>query len=154
MKESIVLLMLGACWAGYLAWYWRENKKTSHRRSDGIRAFSSGLGTLGGSASRAQSFAPAVPALAPRSAHEAARRRREVMVALVAAAVFTFLAAVAIGGAAIFLHVVVDLALASYAYALVQRRNDEAEREIKVHMLYPERVPEPAVVRPREVVNS
>ena len=153
MKESIVLLVLGACWAGYLGWYWRENKKTSHRRADGIRAFSSGLGSLGGSAARSQTLSPSVPALAPRTAHEAARRRREVMIALVAAAVLTFFAAVAIGGVAVLAHVVVDLALASYAYALVQRRNEEAEREIKVHMLYPEQAREPEV-RPAEVVNA
>lgn len=153
MKESIVLLVLGACWAGYLGWYWRENRKTSHSRSDGIRAFSSGLGSLGGSASRIHGFSPAAPALAPRTAVDAARRRREVLIALVSAAVLTFFATIAIGGAAVLLHVVVDLALASYVYALVQRRNDEAEREIKVHMLYPERAHEPAL-RPRQVVNG
>ena len=153
MKESIVLLILGACWAGYLGWYWRENRKSSSRRSDGIRAFSSGLGSLAGSASRSHAFTPSAAALAPRTANEAARRRREVLISLSVVAVLTFFAAVAIGGAAVLLHVVVDLALASYAYALVQRRNDEAEREIKVHMLYPERA-QPAVIRPREVVNG
>jgi hypothetical protein len=153
MTESIVLLMLGACWAGYLGWYWRANKKASHHRSDGIRAFSSGLGSLGGSASRSAAFNPAGAALVPRTAHEAARRRRDVFVALMAVAVLTFFAAITIGGAAVLLHVVVDLVLAAYGYAVVQRRNDEAEREIKVHMLYPERAPEPAV-RSRHVVNG
>lgn len=153
MKESIVLLILGACWAGYLGWYWRENRKTSHRRSDGIRAFSSGLGSLGGSASRSSAFSPSVPALAPRNSNEAARRRREVLIALCAAAVLTFFAAIGVGGIAVLVHVVIDIALAAYGYALVQRRNDEAEREIKVHMLYPERVPERQVA-PRQVVNG
>ncbi|MEQ8840137.1 MAG: hypothetical protein RIB98_04080 [Acidimicrobiales bacterium] len=157
MKESIVLLILGACWAGYLGWYWRENRKTSHRRSDGIRSFSSGLGSLGGalggSAPRSLAFGPSVSSFAPRSVGEAARRRREVLVALCGAAGVTFLAAVALGGIAVLLHVVIDIALAAYAYALVQRRNDEAEREIKVHMLYPERAPEPAL-RPQRVVNG
>ena len=153
MKESIVLLVLAACWAGYLGWYWRENKKTSHHRSDGIRAFSNGLGSLGGSASRAGAFSSSVPALAPRTAYEAARRRREVLVALVAAAVLSLLAAVAIGGLAVLVHVVIDLALASYGYAVVQRRNDEAEREIKVHMLYPDQAARPAL-RPRQAVNG
>ena len=96
MKESIVLLILGACWAGYLSWYWRENRKTSHRRSDGIRAFSSGLGSLGGSAARSHAFSSSALQLAPRSAGEAARRRREVLVALSASAVLTFFAAVAL----------------------------------------------------------
>ena len=153
MKESIVLLILGACWAGYLGWYWRENKKTSRHRSDGIRAFSSGLGSLGGSASRGSALGSTVPALSPRTAHEAARRRREVLSALVVLAVLTLFTAVTIGGAAVLVHVVVDLVLASYGYAVVQRRNDEAEREIKVHMLYPEGAPAPAT-RPKQVVNG
>jgi len=153
MKESIVLLILGACWAGYLGWYWRENRKTSHRRSDGIRAFSSGLGSLGGSATRASAFTPAISGLAPRSINEAARRRREVLMALCVSAVLTFFAAVSVGGVAVLVHVIVDLALASYGYALVQRRNDEAEREIKVHMLHPERAPQPQLA-PRQVVNG
>jgi len=153
MKESIVLLVLGACWAGYLGWYWRENRKTSHRRSDGIRAFSSGLGSLGGSASRSYAISPSVPALAPRTAGDAARRRREVLIALSAAAVLTLFAAIGVGGLAVLVHVVVDIALVSYGYALVQRRNDEAEREIKVHMLYPERAAQPELA-PRQVVNG
>jgi hypothetical protein len=153
MKESIVLLVLGASWAGYLGWFWRENRKTSHRRSDGIRAFSSGLGSLGGSASRSYGFGSSVPALAPRTASDAARRRREVLVILAVAAVLTLFAAIGVGGVAVLVHVVVDIALAAYGYALVQRRNDEAEREIKVHMLYPERAGG-ARPRPRQVVNG
>ena len=153
MKESIVLLVLGACWAGYLGWYWRENRKTSHRRSDGIRAFSSGLGSLAGSAARTHSVGGPIPVLAPRTVGEAARRRREVLMALSGAAVLTLFAAIGVGGIAVLLHVVVDIALAAYAYALVQRRNDEAEREIKVHMLYPELAADTAP-RPRQVVNG
>ena len=144
MKESIVLLLLGACWAGYLGWYWRENRRTSDRRRDGIRAFSSGLGTLGGSAARAGAIAPSLPALAPRTATDAARRRREVLMGLGVAAVLTLFAAIGMGGVAIVLHLLVDVALVAYGYLLVQRRNTAAEREIKVHMLYPERVGAPA----------
>ena len=152
MKELIVLA-LGACWIGYLGWYWRENRRTSHHRRDGIRAFSHGLGTLGGSVSRVGTFGPVPSVLAPRSAADAARRRREVGVALSVAAVLTLFAAIGVGGIVVLVHVVVDLALVAYAYALVQRRNNEAEREIKIHMLYPERVHgrEPT---PGQVVNG
>ena len=142
MKESIVVLILAACWAAYLGWFWRENRRTSDRRRDGIQAFSSGLGTLGGSSPRAGAFSPSISSLAPRSAGDAARRRREVLLGLSVAAVISLFAAIGIGGIAIAAHVIVDLTLVAYGYLLVQRRNDAAEREIKVHMLYPERVAE------------
>jgi hypothetical protein len=151
MRESIVLLVLGALWAGYLGWYWRENRRTVNHRSDGIRAFSNGLGSLAGSASRSRSNVLAVPALAPRTAADAARRRREVLIALSAAALLTLFAAIGIGGVAVMVNVVADLALLAYCFALVQRRNDEAEREIKVTMLYPERVREAASAQPQAV---
>jgi hypothetical protein len=142
MKESIVLLVLGACWAGYLGWYWRENRRTVHHRSDGIRAFSSGLGSLGGSTSRSLSGATMAVSLAPRNARDAARRRRDVLIVLSIAAVVTLFAAVGIGGIAVIVNLMADIALIAYVVALVQRRNEEAEREIKVHMLYPDRVRE------------
>ena len=152
MKESIVLLILGACWAGYLSWYWRENRRTSDSRRDGISAFSSGLGTLGGTSARASAFGPALPALAPRTALDAARRRREVLLALGVAAMLTLFAAIGIGGVAIAVHLLVDVALVAYGYLLLQRRNTEAEREIKVHMLYPERAEAPAAEPIRHIV--
>lgn len=138
MKESIVLLVLGACWAGYLAWYWRENRRATPHRVDGIRAFSSGLGSLGGSTARASTMSSFNGAsLAPRTAVGAARRRRDVLVGLSAGAAVTFLAAISLGGLAVVLHVLFDIALLAYGYAMVQRRNVEAEREMKVHMLHP-----------------
>ncbi|MFT5203292.1 MAG: hypothetical protein ACI9C1_002690 [Candidatus Aldehydirespiratoraceae bacterium] len=153
MKESIVLLVLGACWAGYLGWYWRENRRTTNRRSNGIHAFSSGLGSLGGSAARTNVFRPGVSALSPRTVSAAARRRREVVLGLGALATLTLFAAMGMGGIAVYIHVIVDVALVAYGYALMQRRNDEAEREIKVHMLYPERAPQP-VTAGRQAVSS
>ena len=41
---------------------------------------------------------------------------------------------------ALLVHLVIDLAIVAYAYAVVQRRNLIAEREMKVQMLHPERV--------------
>ena len=46
----------------------------------------------------------------------------------------------ALGLIALLVHLVIDLAIVAYAYAVVQRRNLIAEREMKVQMLYPERV--------------
>lgn len=141
MTESIVLLFLGACWAGYLAWYWRENRRSASRRSDGIRSFAAGLGTLGGSTGRPRTVASGVSSLglAPRSSTDAARRRREVLFGLGLAAVLSLFAGLALGGIFLLAHIVIDIAFVAFAYAVVQRRNQLAEREMKVHMLYPDR---------------
>lgn len=147
MSESIVLLVLGACWAGYLAWYLRGHRQASPNRHDRTRSFSAGMGTLGGSSARSLNGVIRPPALAPRTVDEAARRRRDVLLALGATCVFTLLATIALGPVALFVHVLADLAFAVYGYAVVQRRNEHAEREIKVHMLYPERRRTPAVAR-------
>ncbi|MEZ5167979.1 MAG: hypothetical protein R2695_16385 [Acidimicrobiales bacterium] len=153
MKESIVLLVLGACWAAYGAFYVRDSRRSSHRRSDGIRSFSSGLGSLGATALRSPGFDRGSAGLAPRTASDAARRRREVALSLVVLALITFFAALSFGGVLVVFHLLVDVALAAYGYALMQRRNDAAEREMKVHMLYPERQVDLAPA-PAEAVNG
>ena len=147
MSESIIFLVLALVWVGYLAIWWRDSRKVSSRRTDRISTFSRDLGSLGGSRNRSggapslgsvSAGAAAVGAnLAPRSVAAAAQRRREVLVGLGLFAVITLLGALAFGSVFLLLHVIVDLALASFAYACVQRRNDAAEREMKVTMLYP-----------------
>ena len=57
-----------------------------------------------------------------------------------ALAVVTFLAALVVGAVGVLVHLLADAALLGYAYAVVQRRNLHAEREMKVEMLYPEGV--------------
>ena len=74
-----------------------------------------------------------------------------MLVTLSVAAALTLFAAIGIGGIAVLVNVVIDLALLSYCYALLQRRNNEAEREIKVHMLYPERARELAPAQAQAV---
>ena len=128
MTTSIVLLVLSAGWAAYLAVWFKDARKVSQDRTDTISSFSHGMGSLGGTTAR------------PRSAGAAARRRREVAAFLGTLAALSFLAAFVFGLIALLAHLVIDLAIVAYAYAVVQRRNLIAEREMKVQMLYPERV--------------
>ena len=140
MTTSIVLLVLGAGWAAYLAVWFKDARKVSQDRTDTISSFSHGMGSLGGTTARPRSLTAAGLVLAPRSAGAAARRRREVAAFLGTLAALSFLAAFVFGLIALLVHLVIDLAIVAYAYAVVQRRNLLAEREMKVQMLYPERV--------------
>ena len=151
MTTSIVLLVLGAGWAAYLAVWFKDARKVSQDRTDTISSFSHGMGSLGGTTARPRSLTAAGFVLAPRSAGAAARRRREVAAFLCTLAVLSFLAAFVFGLIAFLIHLVIDLAIVAYAYAVVQRRNLVAEREMKVQMLYPERVPSLDAERRRRV---
>ena len=140
MTTSIVLLVLSAGWAAYLAVWFKDARKVSQDRADTISSFSHGMGSLGGTTARPRSLTAAGLVLAPRSAGAAARRRREVAAFLGTLAALSFLAAFVFGLIALLVHLVIDLAIVAYAYAVVQRRNLIAEREMKVQMLHPERV--------------
>ncbi len=140
MTTSIVLLVLSAGWAAYLAVWFKDARKASHDRTDTISSFSHGMGSLGGTTARPRSLTAAGFVLAPRSTSAAARRRREVAALLGTLAALSLLAAFVFGLIALLIHLVIDLAIVAYAYAVVQRRNLLAEREMKVQMLYPERV--------------
>lgn len=140
MTTSIVLLVLSAGWAVYLAVWFKDARKVSHDRTDTISSFSHGMGSLGGTTARPRPLTAAGLVLAPRSAGAAARRRREVAAFLGTLAALSLLAAFVFGLAALLIHLAIDLAIVAYAYAVVQRRNLVAEREMKVQMLYPERV--------------
>ena len=120
---------------------------------DAISSFTNGMGTLGGSAARSVSPLAGRPYdLKPRSSGAAARRRQQIFTGLGALAVLTLLAAVVVGPVALLAHVIVDCTLVAYAYAVVQRRNLHAEREMKVQMLYPEGVT--ALHEVRRTVNA
>jgi Flp pilus assembly protein TadB len=142
MTTSIVLLMLALGWCAYLAVWWKDSRKVAASRTDAISTFTSGMGSLGGSAARTSvnPLAGRPYDLMPRSAGAAARRRQEVFTGLGALAVLSLLASLVIGPIALLAHVIIDCTLVAYAYAVVQRRNEAAEREIKVQMLYPEGV--------------
>lgn len=147
MSESLIFLVLALVWVGYLTIWWRDSRKVSSHRTNRISSFSRGLGSLGGSRSRPGGATPIASVsggaaslganLAPRSAVAAAHRRREVLVGLAVFALITLFGALTFGAVFLLLHVVVDIALAAFAFACVQRRNDAAEREMKVTMLYP-----------------
>ena len=141
VSTSIVLLVLAAGWCAYLTMWWKDARKTAASRTDRIDSFSSGMGSLGGSASRSLQAPVLRPVeLKPRSSGAAARRRQQVFTALAGLAVLTLLASFVLGLVAIVAHLLIDVALVAYGYAVVQRRNLAAEREIKVQMLYPEGV--------------
>ena len=151
MTTSIVLLVLSAGWAVYLAVWFKDARKVSQGRTDTISSFSHGMGSLGGTTARPRSLTAAGLVLAPRSAGAAARRRREVAAFLGTLAALSLLAAFVFGLVALLIHLVIDLAIVAYAYAVVQRRNLVAEREMKVQMLYPERVASLGAERHRRV---
>jgi len=151
MSTSIVVLLLGVAWCAYLATMWKGSRLSASARSDRIDAFSAGMGSLGGSASRSvQGTGLPRFELMPRSSVAAARRRRHISLGLGGLASLTLLASFALGATAIVAHVLLDLALGVYGVAALQRRNRAAEREIKVQMLYPEGVT-PLYAPPQQV---
>ncbi len=141
MTTSIVLLVLALGWSAYLAVWWKDSRKVASSRTDAISSFTTGMGSLGGTAARTGMPLTGRPYdLRPRSSTAAARRRQQVFLGLGLTAVLTLLATFVIGPVALLAHVIIDCTLVAYAYAVVQRRNLAAEREIKVQMLYPEGV--------------
>ena len=141
MTTSIVLLVLALGWCAYLAIWWKDSRKVASSRTDAISSFTSGMGSLGGTTARnAGPLGARAYDLKPRSSGAAARRRQQIFTGLGALAVLTLLASFVIGPVALLAHLVIDATLVAYAYAVVQRRNLAAEREMKVQMLYPEGV--------------
>lgn len=65
----------------------------------------------------------------------ARRRRRDVLHLLLGLAGITLMAAIALGGPLLYLHLLVDVVLIGFVYLLVQRQKAHAEREIKVAFL-------------------
>jgi len=112
VPTSIVLLALVAGWGIYLMVWWRDARKTTSLGRDRMGSFSSGMGSLGDSST----------------------------LMLGVAAVVSMLAAFVLGPVAVFAHLFADIALLAYCYGCIRRRNLAVEREIKVQMLYPERV--------------
>lgn len=158
MSESIIIVALAVCWAGYLGWYWRQRFQSSQQEKDRVSSFSSGLGTLG-SARRLRDQSPTAvyqsSPLAPRSARQAARRRRDVGITLGLLCLTTLFAALAFGLIVWVVHVLVDIAAGLFAFFAAQRRSIAAEQEMKVHMLYPDRMAEqPSLAGAGTAVNG
>ncbi|MFQ5558652.1 MAG: hypothetical protein ACE5GB_14255 [Acidimicrobiales bacterium] len=142
---SIVLLVLVAAWGAYLFLWWKDGRVSVPSRRDDIRGFNRSLGSLADTSARSVGSAVDVMgrgaelARMPRTAIEAARRRREVFLVLGALAGATLLAVPLLGSRALAVSVFVDALLLAYAWAVVRRQHLNAEREMKVRMLYPDR---------------
>jgi len=100
-----------------------------------IHSFNRGLDRLGATAG-GSSGAPFRPTtLLPRSVSEAAQRRRLIMSCLGGLAATTLVLGLVLGSKVMLANLVIDAAFAWYSYAVMQRRNLEAEREMKVTLL-------------------
>ncbi len=154
VTTSIVLLGLVAVWGTYLAVWWRDNRDGLSRQSDMIGSFNRSLDTLGNTAGPGGQGVRASISLIPRSVSEAAQRRRLVITCLAGLAVSTLLLSLVLGMVAFLANVVVDTALAWYCYAVVQRRNIEAEREMKVTLLHADLAKVTNVIDLRATVNA
>ena len=83
----------------------------------------------------------------PSGRAEARRRRRDILLTLLGAAVITLVLAVLLGGLAIWFHLLADAWSSTYVGLLVQIRRSEAERSAKVRYLpAPRPAPEPAAL--------
>ena len=143
MSESIIIVALAVCWALYFGWYLRLRFQSSAQDSDRVSSFSQGLGTLGVARQVRDQSSTALygsSPLVPRGGRGAARRRRDVGIALGMACLTTLFAALAFGPLLWAVHVLVDIAAGSFVYLAARRHSIAAEREMKVHMLYPDRV--------------
>ena len=158
MSESIIIVALAVSWLWYLGWYWRQRLQAAGDQKDQVNAFSNGLGRLG-STRHTHDLVPRPQnrqsLLVPRGAIQAAQRRRDIGIALAMFCVTTLFTALAFGGVFWFGHLAVDLAAGSFAFFVSQRRSRAAEREMKVHLLYPNYGSEEAALLPfKEVVNG
>lgn len=136
MTTSIVLLGLVGVWGAYLVIWWRDNRSSFTRRTDMIGTFNKSLDSLASTAGVADGGFRSSINLRPRSVSEAAQRRRMILVCLGGVAILTLLLAMIIGTVGYLTNVMVDATLVWYAHAVIQRRNFEAEREMKVTMLH------------------
>lgn len=75
------------------------------------------------------------------------RRRRDVFVALLAAAALSLALGVLVMRAMLAVHIAVDVLLGAYVALLIRQRNLAAEREMKVRFLPGPRAVEPALLR-------
>jgi len=149
----IVLFAVVAAWAGYAAMWLRDDRSASPARGNSIDSFRRALGSLASSSLVAPGRAESLGARprsagvlsAPMTPVQAARRRSQVMLTLAALAFGSLMAVSFAGLPALVVHVIADVGLLSFFYAVARRRQLMAEREIraeqalKVVRLYPDR---------------
>jgi hypothetical protein len=85
-------------------------------------------------------------AMMPMGRAEARRRRRDILLTLLGAALITLVLAVALRGIAIWFHLLADALVVTYMALLIQVRRNAAERNAKVRYLAPRATPEPATL--------
>jgi hypothetical protein len=141
----VVLVILAVVWAVYLASWVRS--RTEHRRVNSINSFSDHLSVLertapgirgpraatslpGSSLPVQTSFAPRRPSLS-----QAKKRRRDVLVGLLAATGVTFLGYLVVGGTATYLFGLSLALTVAYVVALASIQKRALERRTKVRYL-------------------
>jgi Flp pilus assembly protein TadB len=151
----LVLIILTVVWAAVLVPPLVRNRREA-RPDNSVVSFRAQLSTLEratpGTSLRTvapgSSFAPVAPAA--MSLNEAKRRRRQVLVALLAATGFSFLLLVAVGGpATLVLFLALASALGAYVFALRQVQLRSLERLAKVRPLVPRHAPAPVLAMRR-----
>jgi hypothetical protein len=148
----LVLVILAVIWAAVLLPPFLQNRSES-RPADSISTFRSQLSVLerhsvgaGRSPQVPQAIRPSAPASLParRSSVDHARlarmaakkRRRDVLVTLLASAGITLALAVVLPQV-LFFHLAIDVLLVGYVFLLVQRRKNAEERALKVRYMAP-----------------
>jgi Flp pilus assembly protein TadB len=160
----MVLLILAGAWAAFLLPPYVRHRREA-RPGDSISSFRQQLSTL----ERATPGSRPVTAFPPRASapghrpdpshgapatrREGRRRRRDVLVTLVAAAALTLVLAVLLGAPALWLHLAIDAVLVGYVWLLVQLRKSAADRAAKVRYL-PQRTQQDAALLLRRSASN
>ncbi len=139
----VVLVILAVVWAVYLVSWVRS--RTEHRRVNSINSFSNHLSVLerttpGARSARPATMAGSLPGQAtfgPRrpTMSQTKKRRRDILVGLLAATGATFLGMLVIGGMVTYLFGLSLLLTAAYVLALASIQKQAIERRHKVRYL-------------------
>ncbi len=149
----IVLVILAAVWAAVLVPPFVRNRRDA-RPDNSVVSFRAQLSTLERATpgTSLRNMGHAASMVMNRS--DAKRRRREILVALLAATGLTFLLLATFGGTiSVLLFLASASALGSYVFALRQVQIRSMERVTKVRTLAPRVMPAPVLAFRRTAVN-
>jgi hypothetical protein len=147
----LVLVILAVIWAAVLLPPYLQNRSES-RPADSISTFRNQLSVLERRSTMVVPGAPGAVRSAPRAVQldrsrmaraEAKRRRRDILVTLLAAAGLTLVLGLVLPQV-LLLHLLIDALLGAYVALLVRQRRLAEERSAKVRYLAPARRPQPA----------
>lgn len=160
MLTALVLVVLAGLWAVVLVPPALRAASRLTRSADSIGSFNKKMSVLGGDRAvldltGVRPVATRTTPVSPASRSAMRKRRRDVLVGLLAANGFTLLLAAVAGGGMWLLWLLTAALLGGYVTLLVQLRKAAAEREMKVAFL-PQAQPELefANVRPLRRVGS